>query len=207
MFAMKLTAITSIRKTHYKGKVHDLTVEKDHSYNIDGIVVHNSLCTTRIKTGHGVPTVTSIMDCSSVADEYGIPVITDGGIRNSGDIAKALACGADSVMLGSLIAGAKETPGPIIERRDGSLWKRYRGSASLDTKSTHGQSIKNVEGESTDVPLKGGVKYIVAGLNDGLRSALSYSGADTIGDFQIKALANIVTNAGMVEAKPHLLQQ
>jgi len=158
-----------------------------------------SLCTTRIKTGFGVPNVTSLIDVATYAN---VPVIACGGIRTSGDIAKALAVGADAVILGSLLAGTKEAPGAIVEKSNG-LYKRYRGAASLETKSIHGQSTRNVEGESTIVPFKGGAKFIVEGLLDGVRSALSYAGASNIQEFNPEYV--IVTNAGVAEAKPHLL--
>lgn len=158
-----------------------------------------SLCTTRIKTGFGVPNVTSL---EQVSQAVNIPVIACGGIRNSGDIAKALAVGADSVILGSLLAGTKEAPGAIIEKQNG-LYKRYRGAASLETKTVHGQNTRNVEGESTVVPFKGKAKFIVDGLVDGLRSALSYAGAMNIEEFTPSYV--IVTNAGVAEARPHLL--
>jgi IMP dehydrogenase len=172
------------------------------SWGADGLRVGiggGSLCTTRIKTGFGVPNVTSLLDVASVAN---VPVIACGGIRTSGDIAKAIACGADSVILGSLLAGTKESPGAILEKPQG-LYKRYRGAASLETKSIHGQATRNVEGESTVVPFKGGAKFIIDGLLDGLRSALSYAGADDILTFNPEF--RVVTNAGMAEAKPHLL--
>jgi len=158
-----------------------------------------SLCTTRVKTGFGVPNVTSLADVSSVAK---VPVIACGGIRNSGDIAKALAVGANSVILGSLIAGTKEAPGAMIEKANG-LYKRYRGAASLETKSIHGQATRNVEGESTIVPFKGKVKFVVDGLLDGLRSALSYAGAEKLSEYFPEYV--VVTNAGVREAQPHLL--
>ncbi len=158
-----------------------------------------SLCTTRIKTGFGVPNVTSIEDC---AREVTVPILACGGIRNSGDIAKALGVGASSVILGSLLAGTKEAPGAIIEKNNG-LYKRYRGAASLETKSIHGQATRNVEGESTVVPFKGGVKFIVDGLLDGVRSALSYAGAENLQEFCPEYV--VVTNAGVREAQPHLL--
>ena len=167
---MKLVEIKSIYKKKYKGKVYDLTVEDDHSYNIKGIIVHNSLCTTRVKTGFGVPNVTCLENICRVAK---VPVMADGGIRNSGDIAKALALGASTVMIGSLIAGTEEAPGSIIEKPIG-LYKRYRGAASLETKMAHGQETRNVEGESAVIPYKGGVKYIIENLLDGVKSALSY---------------------------------
>ena len=161
-----------------------------------------SLCTTRIQTGHGVPNVTSIIDCVKGSK---VPVMADGGIRSSGDIAKALSIGADCVMLGSLLAGTKESPGKIVEKGNGSLYKRYRGSASLETKSTHGQSTRHVEGESTLIPFKGGVDFIVEKLTDGVKSALSYSGSVDIKNFKIKSEIVEITPSGMVESKPHLL--
>lgn len=178
-------------------------------WGADGIRVGiggGSLCTTRIQTGHGIPNVTSIIESALGIESTGVdvPLMADGGLRSSGDIAKALAVGADNVMLGSLLAGTQETPGAVIERGN-QLLKRYRGSASLETKSTHGQEQRNVEGESTVVPFKGGVKFVIQRLNDGVRSALSYSGAESIQQFQLKADWVKVTNAGITEAKPHLL--
>lgn len=177
------------------------------AWGADGLRVGiggGSLCTTRIKTGFGVPNVSSIEEVVAVADQHDIPVMADGGIKSSGDIAKALAVGADCVMVGSLLAGTKESPGAILETPAG-LFKRYRGSASLETKVTHGQKSRNVEGESTTIPFKGGVRFIVNGLTDGIRSALSYGGADNIFDYQTTVRYNVVTNAGLAEAKPHLI--
>ena len=172
------------------------------TYGADGLRVGiggGSLCTTRIKTGFGVPNVSSLEEVLKVAE---VPVMADGGLRESGDIAKALAIGADNVMLGSLLAGTDESPGQIIEKK-GGLYKRYRGSASLETKTTHGQAVRNVEGESTVIPYKGGVKYIVTGLLDGVKSALSYAGAEDLKSYTPQYV--VVTNAGQNEAKPHLL--
>jgi IMP dehydrogenase len=161
-----------------------------------------SLCTTRVQTGHGVPNVSSIIDCVEGAS---VPVMADGGIRNSGDISKALSLGADCVMLGSLLAGTKESPGKIVEKSNGSLYKRYRGSASLETKSAHGQSTNHVEGESTMIPFKGSVEYIVNKLTDGVKSALSYSGSKNIKEFHNKSEFVEITPSGMAESKAHLL--
>ncbi|HEX3024221.1 MAG TPA: guanosine monophosphate reductase [Chitinophagaceae bacterium] len=158
-----------------------------------------SLCTTRVKTGFGVPNVTCLEEINAITS---LPVMADGGIRTSGDIAKALALGSQSVMLGSLIAGTKESPGQIIEKNNG-LFKRYRGAASLETKTVHNQEQRNVEGESTVIPFKGGVKFVLQGLQDGIRSALSYGGANNLKEFKPDYL--IVTNAGLTEATPHLL--
>ena len=172
------------------------------AYGADGLRVGiggGSLCTTRIKTGFGVPNVTSLEEVLKVS---GVPVMADGGIRSSGDMSKALAIGAETVMLGSLLAGTDESPGKILETSKG-LYKRYRGSASLETKVTHGQQERNVEGESTTIPYKGGVKFIVNGLLDGVKSALSYAGAENLKNFYPEYV--VVTNAGQNEAKPHLL--
>lgn len=158
-----------------------------------------SLCTTRVQTGFGVPNVTSLTEVSKVSK---VPVMADGGIRSSGDIAKALGIGANTVMLGSLLAGTEEAPGKIIEK-GGSLYKRYRGSASLETKTVHGQKLRNVEGESTTVPFKGGVKFIINGLIDGLKSALSYAGSNSLDNYAPSYVQ--ITNSGANEAKPHLL--
>ncbi len=172
------------------------------AWGADGLRVGvggGSLCTTRIKTGFGVPNVSCLQQIIAVAS---IPVMADGGIKTSGDIAKALALGSHCVMLGSLIAGTKEAPGQVIEKPNG-LYKRYRGAASLETKTVHGQEQRNVEGESTVIPFQGGVKFVIAGLLDGVRSALSYGGANNLKEFRPEFV--IVTNAGQAEARPHLL--
>lgn len=196
---MKLKRINKIEKKSYSGKVYDLAVDDNFTYNINGTIVHNSLCTTRIKTGFGVPNVTMLEEISKVAN---VPIMADGGIKTSGDIAKALALGADTVMLGSLLAGTEETPGQIIEKPNG-LYKRYRGSASLETKIKHGQQQRNVEGESTIIPYKGGLRFIVKGLLDGVKSAMSYGGSDNLTEFNPEYVT--VTNSGIREASPHLL--
>ena len=177
------------------------------AWGADGLRVGiggGSLCTTRVKTGFGVPNVTSITDVFKVADNAGVPIMADGGIKSSGDIAKALAVGADCVMVGSLLAGTKESPGAILETPAG-LYKRYRGSASLETKITHAQKQRNVEGESTTIPFKGGARFIINGLTDGVKSAFSYAGANNILEYYNRAEYNVVTGAGLAEAKPHLI--
>jgi IMP dehydrogenase len=159
-----------------------------------------SLCTTRVKTGFGVPNVTCLAEICSVST---IPVIADGGIRSSGDMAKALALGASSIMIGSMIAGTDEAPGEIIPT-DSGVYKRYRGAASLETKMVHGQEARNVEGESTLIPYKGQVKYVIEDCLDGIKSALSYAGASRLEQFHPKIIQ--VTSAGQLEAKPHLIK-
>jgi IMP dehydrogenase len=177
---------------------------------VDGIRVgvgNGSLCETRIRTGVGLPQVTALLDCVTVADSYDVPIIADGGIRNVGDVCKGLGCGADSVMLGSLLAGTKETPGDITkvgEWPNERLYKKYRGSASIDSKSDRGE-YNNIEGNSKIIPYKGKVKRILSDIRDGLSSSFSYVGAGDILDFQSKCEFVRVTQAGTIEAKPHLL--
>lgn len=166
-----------------------------------------SLCSTRIQTGVGVPMVSSILSCVAVADEYNVPCMADGGIRNIGDVCKGLGAGADTVMLGSLLSGTKESPGSITKQGvwpNERLQKKYRGSASRDSKLDRGES-KNVEGYSTTIPYKGKVKRIISDIIDGLKSSMSYVGANNLNEFHSKCELIKVTNAGVVEAKPHLL--
>ncbi len=180
-------------------------------WGVDAIRVgigNGALCETRIRTGIGVPQVTSLVDCVKVADKYDVPVIADGGIRMIGDVAKALALGADTVMLGSLLSGTKESPGSISKTGqfpNEQLYKSYRGSASLETKVEHNLSEKNVEGNSKLVPYKGKIKRILSDVDDGVRSAMSYVNAKTLSEFQANSEFVKVTQNGMIEAKPHLL--
>ena len=166
-----------------------------------------SLCSTRIQTGIGVPMVTSVLDCVAAADEYDVPCMVDGGIRSIGDVCKGLACGSDTIMLGSLLSGTKESPGSITKTGvwpNEILQKKYRGSASLESKIDRGES-KNVEGYSTTVPYKGKVERIISDIIDGLKSSMSYVGANNISEFHSKSELVRITNAGVVESKPHLL--
>lgn len=204
---MRLKPIISIKKKYYKGKVYDLTIKDNHSYNINGIIVHNSLCTTRIMTGVGIPQVTAIQDVYEVTQGK-IPIIADGGIRTAGDVAKALALGADTVMLGSLLAGTKETPGNVV--RIGNfpneqLMKKYRGSASQESKIDRNESDENIEGQSKMIVYKGKVKRIIHAIEDGVRSSMSYVGAKDLDEFRAKVDFVRVTLAGQVEAQPHLM--
>ena len=179
-------------------------------WGVDGLRVgigNGSLCETRIRTGVGIPQFSALLDICSITDDYNVPVIADGGIRNVGDICKGLGCGADSVMLGSLLAGTKETPGDITkvgEWPNERLYKKYRGSASIDSKGDRGES-RNIEGNSKIIPYKGKVKRIISDIRDGISSSCSYVGARNILDFQSKCEFVQVTQAGVVEAKPHLL--
>lgn len=158
-----------------------------------------SACTTRIVSGHGVPTLSSIMDIRErVAYNEGPSLIADGGIRNSGDAAKALAAGAHALMLGRLLAGTKESPGEIVNGH-----KVFRGMASREAQEEGRGVVSGVEGISTTVPFVGSVNDIINDFNAGLKSALSYTGVDNLIDFHAEAVYNRVTSSTLNETKPH----
>lgn len=163
-----------------------------------------SLCTTRLKTGCGVPQLTAIATCSLAADTYNIPVIADGGIRVSGDIVKAFAAGASTVMIGNLFAGTNETPGEI---KNGM--KEYRGMASLAARAAREgaqAAQRTAEGESTFVPIKGSVCDIVTDLYLGICSGMSYLSATHIQNVR-NAIFQRVTLAAVIEASAHGLRK
>jgi IMP dehydrogenase len=160
-----------------------------------------SLCTTRIMTGYGIPTLQAISDINE-AHGHAISIIGDGGIKNSGDIVKSLAAGADAVMLGNLLAGTDEAPGNIIKSKD-LLFKVYRGSASFGDKALRGEQTRNVEGDEALVPYKGSVHRVVASLLDGVRSGFSYGGATSIHELQTHAEFVEITTHGFAESLAH----
>lgn len=172
-----------------------------------------SICTTRIVTGFGVPQLTAILDCARPASELGIPLIADGGIRNSGDLTKALAAGASTVMVGSQLAGTDESPGASIIR-EGRRYKVVRGMASLSAnverrvlevgqieETEWGQVVP--EGVEAFVPYRGGVADLLHQLVGGLRSGLSYAGATTIEELWEAAEFIRITSAGQKESGVH----
>ena len=179
-------------------------------WGVDGLRVgvgNGSLCETRIRTGVGLPSVTALLDVCSIADGYDVPVIADGGIRNVGDVCKGLGCGADTIMVGSLLSGTKESPGSIEkigEWPNEQLFKKYRGSASLDSKLDRGEE-KNVEGNSKVIPYKGKIRRILGDIIDGIRSSCSYVGASDLEEYRSLVEFVEVTKAGQIEAQPHLL--
>ena len=169
-----------------------------------------SICTTRVVAGIGVPQVTAIYDVSCVASKYGIPVIADGGIKYSGDIVKALAAGANTVMLGSLFAGCEEAPGES-EIYQGRQFKVYRGMGSLGAMA-HGskdryfqEGAKKLvpEGVEGRVPYKGALSETVFQLIGGIRAGMGYCGCPTIPDLQERAQFVKITGAGLKESHPH----
>lgn len=172
-----------------------------------------SICTTRIIAGVGVPQLTAVMDVASYCKQKGIGVIADGGIKQSGDIAKAIAAGADAVMLGGLFAGCEEAPGEeiIFEGRKykvyvgmGSLSAMQRGSADRYFQSNKTEMKKLVpEGIEGRVPYKGPVNDVIYQLMGGLRSGMGYCGAHNITEMQENARFIEITNAGLKESHPH----
>jgi len=162
-----------------------------------------SICSTRVQTGHGMPGLQTILDCAQT--DRDITIIADGGIRNSGDIVKALAAGADAVMCGSLFAGATEAPGEIFRDADGSVWKSYRGMASKEAQTEWRGKYSSFEGVSSRVPYQGKMGPIIQDLTRGIRSGLSYSGARSIEELQAKAEFIIQTTSGLSESHTHIL--
>ena len=160
-----------------------------------------SICSTRVQTGHGVPTLQSIMNCS--ATDRDALLVADGGIRNSGDIVKALAAGADLVMVGSLLAGTDETPGEVLNTEEGRK-KVYRGMASKEAQRAWRGRVSSIEGVSHVVPYKGPVEEVLHDLGVGIRSGLSYSGARSISELQANAEFIRQTSAGAIESSTHI---
>jgi IMP dehydrogenase len=160
-----------------------------------------SMCTTRIITGCGVPQLTAIALCAEVAGEYNVPIIADGGLRTSGDMVKAFAAGASSVMVGSMLSGTLETPGEIKGGR-----KQYRGMASKSAQVSWRGGVPEgmaAEGESTLVNIKGHVKDVIAEMTGGIRSGMSYINATSISEIRDKARFMQMSAAGASESRAH----
>ncbi len=185
-------------------EVYDLTVDcETHSFIANNMIVHNSICTTRVETGSGVPQLTALVEASKVASElrensYGqnnrsFSIMSDGGCKNAGDITKAL-CFADVVMAGNIFAGCEETPGDIVMINN-KPFKEYVGSSTH--KTTH------IEGVSGKVLAKGSFKDILTNLLDGVRSGCSYSGARNLEELKQKAQFVRMTGAGLIESRHH----
>lgn len=184
----------------------------------DGIKVGQgpgSICTTRIETGIGAPQLTAVYQCAKAVESFGIPVCADGGIVHLGDISKAIAAGGHSVMMGSMLAGTLEAPGRVITREDGSRFKSYRGMGSkaafrdnAGSRVRYGNSSNSdplPEGVETVIPYKGSVIPIVADALKALKKGMVYNGVKDIEAHRKKTLFRRNTNAGMVEARPHIL--
>jgi IMP dehydrogenase len=174
-----------------------------------------SICTTRVVAGVGVPQVTAVFDVAEAAARHGVPVVADGGITSSGDVAKAIAAGADTVMLGSMLAGTDESPGDVIVGQ-GERFKSYRGMGSLGAMKARSFSkdryfqgdVEDVdklvpEGVEAHVPYKGPVRHVIHQLVGGLRQSMGYCGAGTIEQMRTATRFVRITGAGLRESHPH----
>jgi IMP dehydrogenase len=216
-----LTAITRIRKVFPKLPIiagNVVTAEGTKMLieaGADAVKVGvgaGSICTTRIVAGAGMPQLSAIKECANEAQKTGTPIIADGGIKYSGDMVKAFVAGADTVMLGSLLAGLEESPGETIIL-DGRQFKEYRGMGSLGALqgygkdrygSGQGKAGKLVpEGIEGRVPYKGTLHEFIYQLVGGLRSGMGYAGARSLENLQTNARLVKITNAGLIESHPH----
>lgn len=210
----ELIEIKEIEEIDYEGIVIDLTVEDDHTYNVSDVIVHNSACTTRRMSGVGYPQLSCIKEISETVGDC-VSIIADGGIRNSGDIVKALAAGADFVMLGSLLAGTFETPGQVLTIGTGNTEKKvklFTGMASYDAQIKHFKKDKKdfaAEGVANFVNYKGSVKNVIYNLERGIRSGFTYCGCQDISEMHEHGKNTSswvkITNSGYNESIPHTL--
>jgi IMP dehydrogenase len=196
--------------------VYDIEVDcPTHSFIADNAIVHNSICTTRMVAGVGVPQITAIYDCARAAASSGVPIIADGGVQYSGDIAKAIAAGADTVMLGGLLAGVDESPGDLVILQ-GERYKDYRGMGSIGAmkrrsyskdryfQGSVGEEARLIaEGIEGRVPYKGPLANVIYQLVGGLRQAMGYVGAASIEEMQRNTRFIRMTGAGLRESHPH----
>ena len=162
-----------------------------------------SICSTRLVTGHGMPTFQSLLEISKTT--YSSKIIADGGIKTTGDMIKAYAAGADFVMIGSMLAGTEETPGETFSSNTGKKYKVYRGMASADAQIDWRGKSSTPEGISTTVPYKGSVEDILENIGGGIRSGLSYSGVRNLSELRCKANFLRQTNSSQVESNTHIL--
>jgi len=195
-------------KKKYKVKVivgniaHGCTLKQLVDAGADAVRIGiggGSVCTTSVQTGIGIGQVSSILDTYFTREEQKLKIglIADGGVKSPGDIAKAIAVGADVVILGRMLAGTKEAPGEVIKYND-QLWKKYRGSASFGVK----MKGEFIEGEETMVPYKGPVKNVVNEISDGLKSAMSYLNCGSLSDLKNKDTFAVLSTSSYLERLP-----
>ena len=197
-------------KKHFDSKIiignvaHGSTLEQLDSSGADAVRVGiggGSVCTTSIQTGIGIGQVSSLLDVYFTRKErkLKIKIIADGGIKSSGDVAKAIALGADVVMLGRMLSGTRETPGEVI-KYNGQLWKKYRGSASFGVKMRN----EFIEGEETMVAYKGAVKNVIDSISDGLKSSMSYMNCLTIDELRNTESFSVLSTSSYLERLPKI---
>jgi IMP dehydrogenase len=163
-----------------------------------------SPCSTRVITGCGVPTFTSLVECAEEASKHDIPVIQDGGIKNGGDVIKCLAAGASSCIIGRLFSKATEAPGQVYSI-NGKMYKEYRGMASFEAQKAFRGGLKSgtsAEGESMLVPLNGSVSVVIEELCGGVRSGMTYCGASDIWELKSRAIFMQISSTAVIESKP-----
>lgn len=201
----KLKKIESVSRMEYNGTLHDLTVKDDHSYNIKNVVVHNSACTTRRISGCGVPQLSAIADIRKEVQRYSeVHIIADGGIKTSGDIVKALAAGANSVMVGKMFASCKESPAELISI-EGKEFKKYRGQSSYEFQKDNNIFRHKVtpEGESFLLDYSGTIEDTLNILVGGIKSGMSYCGVFTLEELYTNSKFVEITHNSLIESKPH----
>lgn len=197
----ELVEIDKLETESYDGYTYDLEVEEDHSYNIEGVVVHNSVCTTRLVTGVGYPQLSAVIECADAAHGLGGHIIADGGCTCPGDVAKAFAAGADFVMMGGMLAGHDQGGGDIITKyyqtneyyldennnsqyvNEQKQFVQFYGMSSKAANDKHFGGLKEYrasEGREVLVPYRGNVQATVQETLGGLRSTCTYAGAKTL---------------------------
>lgn len=221
---MRLVEIETIEEFEYDGPVYDLTVQDDHSYNIKRIAVHNSICSTALNTGFGVPILTNIIDCAKVRNKE-TWIIADGGIKNIGDIAKAVYFGADFCMMGKMFAATSDSEGacynvkkeeiknpiyPDLIKEDDPVvkknivyYKAYRGMASRGARVGY-LSYASVEGVEGLIRYTKSTENLIKDIELNLKASLSYGGCTNWDDFRKKVKACMRSNAGILAAETHL---
>lgn len=211
--AMMKTALTRLRKKFgddvhiMAGNVATLEAFEDLSrWGANSIRVGiggGSICSTRIVTGHGVPTFQSVLECSDTS--YDTKIIADGGIKTTGDMVKALAAGADFVMVGSMLAGTDDTPGEVFANEKGERFKEYRGMASKEAQRSWRGKSSTAEGVATIVPYRGPTSDILEDITGGIRSGLSYTGVRHIKELQSRGHFILQSSAAQLESNTHIL--
>jgi len=228
---IKLIPVTKIEKQRYVGNVHDLTVRDNHSYNVFNILVHNSICSTRLNTGFGVPLLASVEDCATQKD--GAYLIADGGVKYPGDIPKVITFGADFVMSGRMWASTDLAPGACYDKernylcrydeidnelnredadryagslyRDSVAYKKYRGMASKEARKGVLKD-SSIEGVSGLIPYVGRTEDFVKDFTNNMNASLSYAGAYNWKEFRMNAKKIRISSASWSESQTFVTQ-